>query len=171
MLDRVHKISEIVAAFALVASLVFVGVQISQNTSTMRTESHQTAVNVWANLATPLITDERLAALYSDDLYAELSPTGLGSDELSLSAYVQNTFFVIESHYLRWLDGDLPDEVWSGFRTGLFETMVQLKSGMVYWTYNHDNHSTAFQKLVDKLIPAAEDRRKEIAARYAMQPQ
>lgn len=32
MLDRIHKISEIIAAFAIVGSLIFVGIQVDQNT-------------------------------------------------------------------------------------------------------------------------------------------
>ena len=36
MLDRIHKISEIVAAFAIVASLIFVGVQVSQITGALK---------------------------------------------------------------------------------------------------------------------------------------
>ena len=31
MLDRIHKVSEIVAAFAIVGSLIFVGIQMLQN--------------------------------------------------------------------------------------------------------------------------------------------
>lgn len=36
MLGRVHKIADIVAAFAVVGSLIFVGIQLQQSTKAMR---------------------------------------------------------------------------------------------------------------------------------------
>jgi hypothetical protein len=169
MLDRVHKIAEIVAAFALVASLLFVGIQISQNTSTMRAESHQAAVNVWANMATPLATNERLATLYSQDVYPELKSALSSPDQTSLSAYIQSTFYVIESHYHRWLVADLPDEVWSSFRTALFDTLVANQSAMTYWNGAGDRHTPEFIALVNDMIPAVTKRRAEFAAFMAEQ--
>ena len=39
MLDRIHKIAEIVAAFAIVGSLIFVGIQIRQVAENRRNEA------------------------------------------------------------------------------------------------------------------------------------
>ena len=163
MLDRTHKISEIVGAIALVASLIFVGIQVNQNTSAMRTASHQEAVNVWADMSSSLVNDDRLAELYADDLYPTLRPYGPTGDQVRLLAYLQASFYVIESHYLRWVDGDLPEEIWTSFRTGLFDTLTFRQSAMRYWNFNREYHSIRFQELVDEMIPRAEARRAELA--------
>jgi hypothetical protein len=44
MLDRIHKISEIVAAAAIVGSLIFVGIQMNQNTSALRASFIQSSI-------------------------------------------------------------------------------------------------------------------------------
>ena len=50
MLDRIHKIAEIVAAFAIVGSLLFVGIQMQQNTEALETGLEQNASHRWQEI-------------------------------------------------------------------------------------------------------------------------
>lgn len=61
MLDRAHQIADIVAAFAVVGSLIFVGIQLQQNAKAMGVENRQSAMNGWNETTLAVATNEQLA--------------------------------------------------------------------------------------------------------------
>ena len=81
MLDRFHKISEIIAAFAIVGSLVFVGIQLNQNTSALLVDSQQSAMAAWNDTSLAIATNERLAGLISESRYPEFKAAEAGGSE------------------------------------------------------------------------------------------
>lgn len=59
MLDRVHKISEIVASFAIVASLIFVGLQVNQNTRAIGDQEDNSNWTPWLTvLQMPVVSPD-----------------------------------------------------------------------------------------------------------------
>ena len=88
MLDRFHKISEIIAAFALVASLLFVGVQISQNTDATRISNAQAGFQTWSNQGMAAATDEDLSRILHDSLYPQAREAfNIDTDVLRLQSH------------------------------------------------------------------------------------
>ena len=76
MLDRFHKVSEIVASFAIVGSLIFVGIQVNQNTNATRVSNAQAAMQVWSDHAMAMATSESLAQAYVAGINPEILEFG-----------------------------------------------------------------------------------------------
>lgn len=98
MLDRVHKISEIVASAAIIASLIFVGVQVNQNT---RTIDAQVDNSVWL----PWVTVQQMIGSSPDlaDIYVRAQADGLAAlsaaEILRFDQYMMAVFTVTEPNY------------------------------------------------------------------------
>ena len=152
MLDRIHKISEIVAAFALVASLLFVGVQISQNTDATRISNAQAGFQTWSNQGMAAATDEGLSRILHDSLYPQAREAfNIDADVLRLQSHHTAVLKVNEVLFLQWQQGYLSDEVWSGYRTtlvGMFATHEGLNN---IWEQVKFTYAPAFIAYIDTL--------------------
>jgi len=166
MLDRIHKISEIIAAFAIVGSLIFVGLQVNQNTKSMDADQRLSAMNVWGDMAMAIATNDALADRLMEDRFPALKmdPSRTGRDRQYLM-WISASMNTLESQYLLYLDGNLSEEIWTNFREGLISNFVTLQSFELYWQYNRQVHSPRFRTLVDELAPVAAERRQAIAER------
>lgn len=164
MLDRVHKIAEIIATFAIVASLIFVGVQVKQNTIAMGAASRQSAMNAWNENALALATNEQLAKQWVQHRYPVFSEAQeLDAGFAQVFMYISSSLNTIENQYLAYLDGNLDEEAWAGFKSGLIRVLIEFESYAVYWEFNSNAHSARFQLLVDELMLEAKERRQRYA--------
>lgn len=57
------SISEIAASVAIIASLIFVGMQVHQNTRAVRSSTHQSLLDYQRDISTLIITNPEVAAL------------------------------------------------------------------------------------------------------------
>lgn len=111
-LEQVYYISQIVATVAVITSLIYVAIQIRQNTSVIKLNSAQ-------NLSHEL--RESLALLVSD---AELSDIHLRAmrdieslaprDKFRFYIFLNNVFRVYESAHYQNIQGTVDLSVWSG---------------------------------------------------------
>ena len=124
MLDRFHKLSEIVAAFAIVGSLIFVGIQVNQNTDALETNATQISSQTWQNLALAVATNPQLAVLYrdsfTDNFRSNISPSAEG---MQVNQLIQAQLKSMEFNYLQWRDGNLSDEMFVSIRSGYLLTL------------------------------------------------
>ena len=166
MLDRIHKISEIVAAFAIVGSLVFVGIQLQQNTSALLVDGQQSAMAVWNDTSLAVATNERLAELMSASRYPEFQAAeGGGSESRQVLTFVTASMNSIENQYLQFLDGNLSEEIWNGFRSGLLSELTTLEIYNQYWAFAKSFHSPRYQLLVEELMLIADEQRRQYRER------
>ena len=114
MLDRFHKISEIVAAFAIVGSLIFVGMQVNQNTGALKMNATQTSATNWQNLSLALAGDATLS-----EAWLEKSEGGMTVSEIRLFNLISATLKSMDLNYQQWLDGNLADDIWFPLRATL----------------------------------------------------
>ena len=163
MLDRIHKISEIVGAIALVASLIFVGIQISQNTEATRISNSQNALNSWNDITLAITTDDALQRRQYEGTYPELRALFEYDPDL---ARMQSWLFAgvkaVESNYLQWLQGNLSDDLWHGYRSTFVTLLASSQDMAIYWENNGHTHSEPFRNLVSELEPEAAALRQQL---------
>ena len=106
-------IAEIVGTVAVVVSLVYVGVQVSQNT---RSTNLATGQNLSHDLR------ETLAPIYSDSEFAELYLKGMkdvesltGLERYRVYAYTQSTLRAFENVYYHYRNEAVDAYVWDAF--------------------------------------------------------
>lgn len=170
MLDRIHKIAEILSAIAIVASLIFVGIQISQNTDATRISNAQSALNSWNDVSLALATDDGLQKAIWEGTYPELRVGSQGSKErLRYISWLFAGVKAVENNFLQWRDGNLSDDLWHGYR----ENMLQMAIGSVgladYWAANAYTHSEPFQAFMDEIFEEAAVRRAALAEQLKQQ--
>jgi hypothetical protein len=124
MLDRIHKIAEIVAAFAIVGSLVFVGMQMQQNTSAIRSSAAQANSDSWQNLTLTMANNPKLAELWAATVITPENFEGQISPELlQIIAFISANTKSMETNYHQWLSGNLSDELFSAARSGFVQQL------------------------------------------------
>ena len=153
MLDRVHKIAEIVAAFAIVGSLIFVGLQLRQNTDAMQSSSAQTGLSIWMEHSGLVVSDKNFAQSLINEGYPSLKAAGflLEADELRVRNWAAAGFRAVETLYWQWRDGSLRDEIWLGYRHGLAGTFTFNKAFNAAWTDYREGTSPEFRAFGDEM--------------------
>ena len=167
-LQEIHSIAEIVAAFAVVGSLLFVGMQLRQGNVATLASNGQAAVNNWIQLRLLLATDAGL----SDTLFKTLHPDlteilDLEGDQIRLMYYMTAGMKAIESNFLEWQAGNLTDEIWAGFRAAIFDMFTYHTCWSDYWEQNQQLHSGSFRDLINGSIKTAELNRKEMIKSFS----
>jgi hypothetical protein len=149
MLDRVHKISEVIAAFALVASLVFVGIQISQNTKTTKIATSTATIGNWIDISRDFSLNGEMSELWvRGEDWKSLSKV----DRYRLVVHINAAFRSLELSYLHWLDGNLDDRLWHGTQSTLQGWLNGAQVLAVWEGIQRTASSAKFAQYVDSLI-------------------
>ena len=106
-----REVFEIFGVLGVIGSLVFVGVEVRQNTAEIRGSTHQSVSEQINELYLTIAEDERLSKLVSgmmenSNLRKNLSPT----DQISLDFVILTGLRRVENIYLQYLDGILSND-------------------------------------------------------------
>jgi hypothetical protein len=112
-LDKVHKVGELLAAVAVVISLLFVGYEIRQNNETQKRLTTRSLARDWS-YAVESLQDPDMACLYirkwgsSADLTAQ--------ETMQINMLLWRVYKVHEEIQYQYLEGEVDESVWIGFR-------------------------------------------------------
>jgi hypothetical protein len=122
MLDRIHKIAEIVAAFAIVGSLLFVGIQMQQNTHALETGLEQNASHRWQEINLAQITTPGILEAW------RASSRSIGIDTADQHRVLLLTATMVKSmefNYTQWRDGKLSGETFASARAAFVISIAE----------------------------------------------
>ena len=139
---------EILGILAIIGSLIFVGIEIRQNSLEIRASTHQSVSEQVTKLYLHIAGDERLSKLVSgmmanDEFRNELNAT----DQLSLDFIVLTGLRRIENIYLQQLDGILSDKAFERIGLEYYQTQYARQS----WEKHKTNFDSAFIDFFEKL--------------------
>ena len=149
-LQNIYFVSEIIAAFAVVASLIFVGVQLRQNTTAVRYDAGQRNASSFQTITMAVAAnDDLLNAWRSGNIKEETWDL-----EQSRLVFMLNAFLKVnEENYLQWLDGNLSDELWEAHRASMISGFVSQPAYEQYWSGGmRINFTKRFQAFLDDLF-------------------
>ena len=129
------EIIEILGIIAIIGSLIFVGIEIRQNSSAIRGATHQSISEQVTKLYMNVANDERLSELVSqmqlnDSLRNKLNAT----EQLSLDFIVLTGLRRIENIYLQQLDGILSDKAFERIGLEFYQTQFSRETWEKYKT-------------------------------------
>lgn len=101
MLDKIHNIAEIIAAFAIVGSLIFVGVQIDQNTQAIEAQEDAAAYMPWLSLSQMMVPSSDFADIYVRGQSGGFDVLSEG-EKVRFDHYFVARFVVYEQNYRAW---------------------------------------------------------------------
>ena len=109
-LEEFNFIAEIIASIAVVASLIYVGREVGQNTEATQAAAAQAQVSA---------INEYVGIINSSDKLADILHQGgrdmsalKGGDLIRFMAFNDQALIAIQSQYLQWKDGILDERLW-----------------------------------------------------------
>ncbi len=130
VLQDIYFIAEIIAAFAVVASLIFVGFQLRQNTAATRYDAAQRNAASYQSITMTVAGNDDLLNAWRSGNIAEQ-----GWDlQQSRLVFMLNAFLKVnEENYLQWVEGNLSDELWEAHRTSMISGIVSQPAYAQFW--------------------------------------
>ena len=121
--EAIGAIGEVVGAVAVIATLIYLALQIRQNTAALRSTATQAAHDQAGNLYNILCSDSDMASIYRR---GALAPEELTDDELAkLNAFLSLAQFYLQNWYMQTRDQYIDDTLissWSTITAGLSTT-------------------------------------------------
>ena len=116
--DKVRA-TQVLSALAVTLSLVFVGLEIRQNTSAMRGATLQAISDASSDLLTDLATDNQLASLQAEVFFNRAMRADFEPGEwVQLAAWAQAFVRQLENTYLQHQEGIVSDAVFDTYTWG-----------------------------------------------------
>jgi hypothetical protein len=146
-LEDLGNIGEFVAAAAVIVSLIYLAVQIRQNTKSVRAAALQDVIGGSASFVRDVYRDSELTRIWfsgSDDFQ---SVTGI--DRRRFHFLIVAYFRQAENMYSQSLKGLLKDEDWEGLRKSVFDGAA-LPGMREWWNSNSLRFNSDFRRLVEE---------------------
>jgi len=144
-LDTVHKLSELLAALAVVVSLVFVGLEVRQNTTAVQSSAAQSVHDNFATWYSSIQGDGELLEITTRGMqnYGSLNSTEKGqfiAVFMSFSSHTQNAFY-------KWKEGSLTPELWRAWEL-VSMNFFSTPGGKAFWSERGYMFADAFQDYI-----------------------
>ena len=153
--ESISAIGEIVGAVGVVISLIYLAVQIRQNTRAMKAQSAREAVAAMRDFNKSMVEDPEISRIFRRG--AE-GLTNLNEEERARFGHILFNFFKTaeELHY-QYLQGTLDPHIWESWKTviSLYSTSPGFSE---YWEMRKSFFTSAFCKEHDSWIDSGIDR-------------
>ena len=151
-LEQMYYFSILVIAFAVVLSLIYVGVQIRQYTRTLRFNAGDNAIQKLREIYTLMAQDGGLADIYRNGTH-DIDNISVG-DKFRYTLIVHNFFRVYEDAWYQKKEGTLHPRHWQGI-TEQFLFLKDLPGFQAFWRDRKFLFSDEFCNYYDKeVVPA-----------------
>jgi hypothetical protein len=141
-LEQWSYLAQIIGAIAVVASLVFVGVQLRQNTKAILTQTSQTHSALYHSIIAGLSENGEVARIWRVGLldFQSLSP----DDRVRFLAFVSTLFRYYEASHVQSQRGLLDADHWRTIEQQVTDLACQ-PGVKAWWQLRRHWHSRAFQ--------------------------
>jgi hypothetical protein len=148
-LARIRQFGEVIAALAVVVSVVFVGAEIRQNSKAQVQSTTQSVVSDYLGSLERITDNAEVACIYvrgAQD-FRSLS----GSERLRFSAFYMSLYYQLQEMHRLAGEGSIDADTWSGFHRLLKET-TQYPGVRQWFDLRRSWFSNRFQDYIDGLI-------------------
>jgi|ERR1700741_302399 len=153
-LEQASLISQIVSAIAVVASLIFVGFQMLQNTKAVKASTSQAHSANYLQAVSGIVANAEMAHIWRLGL-ADLD--GRTEDErVRFFAFASALFRFYEASRIQWLRGQLDTEHWHTIEQQVISLASQ-PGIKAWWRLRCRWHSAEFQNWFGSIAPAPAD--------------
>lgn len=151
--DAISAIAEILGAVVVVASLIYVGRQVGQNTAMMRVGAASETMERDYDLVLPLIESHEVTEIWlkGDHRLDELSE----ADRQRLLFFERRAIMLWDHNYQLRMQGLFPDSNWHN-QNWIIQNIGQRQSLREAWRLFKDSHEISFQEYVDRQFQAAD---------------
>jgi hypothetical protein len=153
-LEDLGNIGEFLGALAVVISLVYLAVQIRQNTRAVRSASHQSLVSSEQAIQASVSDNREVARIV---VQANKDFDGLDEeDRLRFVMLVSRMLSNFENIYYQYSRGLLDEDLWQPWLEGM-NFFVQQPGLRRYWEAFKFGYAEPFRELIEKQVQAKRD--------------
>ena len=146
-LEEIFYVSQTVAAVAIVASLIFVGLQIRHSSRTTRAQIHQNVTLGWLALG-PMISEN------ADTFAAGIAANGAtfaamsNKDKLAFMSVIFAFFKHYENMYEQYQEGFIRSEDWNAWVKHMF-MYWRMPGVQLWWRFRRDAFAPGFRRFIE----------------------
>jgi len=146
-IDSINKWLALSGNFGVIAGIVFLGIEISQNTKSMQAQTRAQLTAQGQNAIELLMTDAELFDIYMRvNRSEEVTPLEQGRYNL----YVRHDFRGLENVFYQYRAGNFTDTEFEG-QKGRFRSAFIRPGYRRFWTNNKSEFSLEFQNEIESL--------------------
>ncbi len=146
--EAVSAIAEVVGVIAIVVSLIYVSVQIRQNTKVARAATRQAIADSTESLGNDLLNNGEVAEIFVKHFNGEeLSAV----ENLRLQARCFRDMQHWENIYYQFNEGLVSPDQWAGFRKNLI-ALMGINAYREYWDHEASHYSDGFRSEMRAII-------------------
>lgn len=146
--EAIDAISGAIGTLVVVVSLIYVGVQIKQNTKVARSATRQAITELMIESNKDIVTDAGLAEAFQRDLKGEKL------SEVDRLRVLSRAYFAMrnwENIFYQYRTGMLTKDEWRGFRLNL-EAICEWKTVRTVWKNEKQFFSETFQNEIEEIL-------------------
>ncbi len=151
--EALGSVGEFVGAIGVIASLIYLAVQIRQNTRSLRAGTYESLSQATAASNTLLMSDPEFARIVEIGLGSEPLPP---EDLARFTAYLRMSFRRYDSIFLHYRQGTLPTDAWQAYWNS-FRRILQSTNVQRYWERRKEDYTPDFQQLVSEEVTRIRD--------------
>ena len=149
--DAIVAISQLVAAVGVILSLVFVGLQIKQNTRQLQRAEHNSTMEQWTVIRQAIAQNREIAELMTAGLAGERALDA--ADQLRMEQMLQENGWAAFHIWDRTQRGIFPKGTFEASGGALLKTLLSTPGGATWWlTAKHVGFHPGFVADVDALL-------------------
>ncbi len=158
--EAIGAIGELLAAVGVIVSLVYLGIQIRQNTASLRSSTQQQLTQFSAQLNVALGVTPGAADVYQRGLLAPEELTG--PEKAQLGQLLHAIPRILENAFLQHAAGALDDEMWLVYVAGI-ATVFTSPGGRQWWKSRSLALHSGFREFVEQEVLPRPEKAYEIS--------
>ena len=148
-IEKVSAVAEIVSSFAIVITLVYLGVQTSQNTDALLSSSRQASLDAELSLLFQLLDKPHLFATG----VPEVSGYEHNREELIQRTVFNIAFFrTRENYWLQFESGAIDAEIWESYRAVLVRRLEASEIARETWKFYSSTFESRFRQEIESRL-------------------
>lgn len=153
-LEEIYYFSQIVAVVGIFASLIFVGLQVRQNTKALRATSHHAVTDSFNAINNMIANDPAFARRWR---LGNAGSEELNEDERASVAFMMLAYSrIFETLYYQYKNGTLDKKLFDAELKTLKWTVTENPGFLAWWVANPISLSAEFRAFIDGLIRDAQ---------------
>jgi hypothetical protein len=129
--EQISYLAQIVASVAVVASLIFVALQIKQNTRALQRNEHNSTMEQWTVIRQAIAQNREIAELMTAGLHGERAMDA--ADQLRLEQMLQENAWAAFHIWDRTQRGIFPKGTFEATAGALLDTLLRTPGGESWW--------------------------------------
>lgn len=148
-LENLANIGELVGGIAVVASLVYLAIQIRQNTASVRSATLAANTDTWTSLLAHIAhPDYNEAYLLASSGKPDLQPHQL----LQFYLMARTIFVAFENQHYQYCQGTLDEDIYLGYERSISNQVLTQPGFQAYWHATSEEFSPSFISRVNHLL-------------------